>query len=60
MWRSLRGAPLSPWQKGGKTLIDESFPEDGTDFFSYAAGASGYLPDRDLCCVVVARHAHQA
>jgi|SRR5690242_21368343 hypothetical protein len=50
---------LEPWQKGGKTLIDEPFPEDGTDFLSYAAGAFGYLPDRNLRCVVVARHAGQ-
>jgi hypothetical protein len=48
------------WQKAGKALIDEPFPEDGTDFFSYATGAPRRFPECDRCCVVVVGHADHA
>src|SRR3954454_22371546 len=41
-------------------LIDGRRPEDGTDFFSYAAGASPRVTQCDCRGVVVAGHADYA
>ncbi len=48
------------WQTAGDRLIDDSRPEDGTDFSSYAAGASPVIAMHDRRPVVVARHADHA
>ena len=48
------------WQIAGDRLIDGPRPEDGTDFSSYAAGASPVIARHDRGRVVVARHADHA
>src|SRR6188474_2769371 len=48
------------WQEAGDKLIDGARPEDGTDFTSYAAGASPDIPECDCRGVVVAGHAYQS
>ena len=45
------------WQMASDQLIDGPCPEDGTDFFSYAAGALFIVLRFDCCGVVVACHA---
>ena len=45
------------WQIGGDRLIDGPRQEDGTDFTSYAAGASPDIAVHDCRHVVVAGHA---
>src|SRR5882757_5442923 len=47
------------WQTGSDRLIDGP-PEDGTDFASYAAGASPHLTLSDRSRMVVACHADHA
>src|SRR5436305_4506328 len=53
------GETTRPWQIARDRLIDDPFQEDGTDFLSYAAGASPRIPDHDCRGVVVAGHAGQ-
>src|SRR4029077_10314985 len=48
------------WQTAGDRLIDGPRPEDGTDFSSYAAGASPVIVGYDRGRVVVAGHADHA
>src|SRR5438046_10554311 len=49
-----------PWQMAADQLIDGRRPEDGTDFFSYAAGASPHVTQCDCRGLVVAGHADHA
>src|SRR5258708_36091235 len=59
--RTERGLPLGcSWQIAGDRLIDGPRPEDGTDFSSYAAGASPDIPEYDRSRVVVVGHADHA
>src|SRR5205823_11730559 len=51
---------IATWQTAGDRVIDGPRPEDGTDFSSYAAGASPDIPWYDCCGVVVAGHADHA
>src|SRR6185437_15371296 len=44
------------WQTAGDRLIDGPRPEDGTDFSSYAAGASSDIARSDCRDEVVAGH----
>src|SRR5665647_1757564 len=48
------------WQIAGDRLIDDPRPEDGTDFSSYAAGASPDISWCDCRGVVVAGRSHLA
>src|SRR5437879_5808001 len=51
---------IATWQTAGDRVIDGPRPEDGTDFSSYAAGASPDIPWYDCRGVVVAGHADHA
>src|SRR2546421_4358355 len=48
---------IATWQTGGDRVIDGPRPEDGTDFSSYAAGASPFIARYDRGPLVVAGHA---
>src|ERR1700681_2534598 len=54
-WRVSGPLPMT-----GDRLIDGPRPEDGTDFTSYAAGASPHIPECDWRRVVAAGHAYHA
>jgi len=45
------------WQMAAEALSDGACREEGTDFFSYATGASRHFLDRNCGCVVVAGYA---
>src|SRR5206468_7049076 len=48
------------WQNANERVIDGPRPEDGTDFSSYAAGASPFIAWYDRGPLVVAGHADYA